>query len=283
MNMKYNNTNYHSHCNFCDGRGEMEAFVQSAIACGMTAYGITSHTTFPMPPIKSLQPDTYEKYFAEFNRVKRIYGNKIELYVGLEVDYLDEVRNPRLPFYATLPTDYTIGAVHFVANDSGEWMCTDGAFTTFKDAAWRVFGGDIRRIVQLFYDNSRRLVACGNFDIHAHPDKIALNASQFDPAILQESWYEELVYKHICSLRGGDFLVEVNTKALEQHNRIFPSVEWLPLVRRLGLNLVVNSDCHDIDKVDSGRYETLKILREAGFYKVWELHSGKWNAVEIRV
>lgn len=281
--MKHNHTNYHSHCNFCDGRGAMEDFVKAAIACGMTAYGITSHTTFPMPPVKSLQPHTYGKYFEEFARLRALYGGQIELYVGLEIDYLDEVRNPRMPFYATLPTDYTIGGVHFVANERGEWMCTDGSFERFRDAAQECFGGDIRRIVDLFYTKSSLLVQCGNFDILAHPDKIALNASQFAPGILQEAWYEELAYNHINSLRNGDFLVEVNTKALEQHNRIFPGVEWLPLVRKLGLKLVVNSDCHDVDKIESGRYETLRLLQDAGISKVWELHAGRWGEYEIKL
>ena len=281
--MKYNHTNYHSHCDFCDGRGKMEEFVKAAIACGMTAYGITSHTTFPMPPIKSLQPHTYPLYFDEFMRLKSLYGKKIDLYVGLEIDYLDEVRNPRLSFYATLPTDYTIGGVHFVANERGEWMCTDGGFERFREVAIQLFAGDIRRIVELFYEQSHRLVRCGHFDIHAHPDKIALNASQFEPGILQERWYEELAFNHISSLAGGDFLVEVNTKALEQHNRIFPGVEWLSLVRKLGLKLVVNSDCHDVDKIDSGRYETMQILKNAGINKVWELHGGRWSEEEIKI
>lgn len=281
--MKRNHTNYHSHCNFCDGRGAMEDFVKAAIACGMTAYGVTSHTTFPMPPVKSLQPHTYGKYFEEFARLRALYSSQIELYVGLEIDYLDEVRNPRMPFYATLPTDYTIGGVHFVANDRGKWMCTDGSFECFREAAQECFGGDIRRIVELFYTKSRLLVKCGNFDILAHPDKIALNASQFTPGILQEAWYEELAYNHICSLKNGDFLVEVNTKALEQHNRIFPGVEWLPLVRKLGLKLVVNSDCHDVDKIESGRYETLRLLQDAGINKVWELHAGRWGEYEIKL
>ncbi len=281
--MKHNHTNYHSHCDFCDGRGKMEDFVKAAIAAGMTAYGVTSHTTFPMPPVKSLQPHTYPLYFNEFARLKALYGTKIELYVGLEIDYLDSNRNPRMPFYATLPTDYTIGGVHFVANEQDRWMCTDGAFERFSENAHQLFSGDIRHIVELFYEQSRRLVQCGHFDIHAHPDKIALNASQFEPTILQEHWYEQLAYNHIRSLAGGDFLVEVNTKALEQHGRIFPGEEWLPLVRQLGLKLVVNSDCHDVDKVESGRYETLQILRQSGIKTVWELHDGRWSEQEIRI
>lgn len=279
---RYNHTNYHSHCDFCDGHAPMQAFIEAAVSCGMTAYGVTSHTTFPTPG-KSLQPDTYETYFKEFSRLKSLYNDKIELYVGLEIDYLDEVRNPRTPFYATLPTDYTIGGVHFIANERGEWMCTDGSFERFGENIARYFNNDIRRVVELFYAQSRRLIACGHFDICAHPDKIALNASQFNPDILHETWYEELAYNHLCSLKGGDFLVEVNTKALDRHNRIFPAVEWLPLVRQLGLKLVVNSDCHEPSMIEAGRYETLQILRDAGIHTVWELHNNRWREEEIRL
>ena len=280
--MKHNHTNYHSHCDFCDGHAPMQNFVEAAIACGMTAYGITSHTTFPTPGL-SLQPDTYEAYFQEFARLKSIYKNDIELYVGLEIDYLDEVRNPRLPFYATLPTDYTIGAVHFITNDRGEWMCTDGGFDKFAVNIARYFNNDIRRVIELFYAKSHLLIACGNFDLHAHPDKISLNASQFDAAIIHEHWYEDLVYNHLCSLKNRDFLVEDNTKALDKHHLIFPAEDWLPLVKQLGLKLVVNSDCHDPECVEAGRYETLQILQNAGIKTVWELHNNRWGETPIRL
>lgn len=280
--MRKNYTNYHSHCDFCDGRAPMEQFVAQAVACGMSAYGVTSHTTFPTPG-KSLQPDTYGAYFAEFDRIKSMYNRQIELYVGLEIDYLDEVRNPQMPFYLSLPTDYTIGGVHFIANDRGEWMCTDGAFEGFKERMAQYFSNDIRRVVELFYKQSRNLVACKGYDIYAHPDKITLNAVQFYPDIINERWFEDLVVTHLRSLAGKDILVELNTKAWEQHRRLFPSIDLLPLARKLGLRMVVNSDCHEPDKVNSGRLAGLQKLCEAGYETVWEMHNYRWQECPIEL
>ncbi len=279
---KHNLTNYHSHCDMCDGHAPMERFVEEAVACGMSAYGITSHTTFPVGD-RSLQPHTYPLYFTETARLREHYRNKIELYVGLEIDYIDEERNPASAIYRDMPTDYTIGSVHFIPTNNGEWMCVDGAYNKFRERMQHYFGDDIREIVTRFYRQSSNLIRCGHFTMHGHPDKIALNASQFQADITTEPWYEEMAVSHLRSLAGGDFLVELNTKAWEEHKRLFPSVELLPLVKKLGLRLVVNSDCHYPDKVNSGRYEALQILRQAGIDTVWELHNRRWQEVSIGI
>jgi len=44
-----NLTNFHSHCDFCDGKAPMEEFVTNAIEMGFTAYGISSHSPLPFP------------------------------------------------------------------------------------------------------------------------------------------------------------------------------------------------------------------------------------------
>lgn len=280
--MKQNLTNYHSHCDFCDGNASMERFLQEAVGCGMTAYGVTSHTTFPVEG-RSLQPDTYSPYFAEAARLKVAYHRQIEFYVGLEIDYLDAQTNPSSAFYRAMPTDYTVGSIHFIPAACGGWMGVDGAFDGFRQRLSRCFADDIREVVVRFYEQSRKLAACGGFTIYGHPDKIALNASLFCPGITEELWYEELVVAHLRRLAEVGCLVEVNTKAWEQHHRLFPAVELLPLVRKLGLPLVVNSDCHYPERVNSGRLEALRILRDAGIDTVWELHGGRWGEVPICV
>lgn len=282
MGMGRNLTNYHSHCDFCDGRASMERFLQAAVDCGMSAYGVSSHTTFPVAG-GSLRPDTYPLYFAEAARLREVYRDRIEFYVGLEVDYIDACRNPAWSFYRDMPTDYTIGSVHFIPTDDGGWMGVDGAFEGFRERLSRFFADDIREVVMRFYEQSRRLVVCGGFTICGHLDKIALNASLFCPGITNELWYEELVVAHLRRLAEADCLVEVNTKAWELHRRLFPSVELLPLVRELGLRLVVNSDCHYPERVNSGRREALCLLRDAGIDVVWELHGGRWGAEPICV
>lgn len=43
-----NLTNYHSHCDFCDGHAPMELFVREAVKEGFSSYGISSHAPFPV-------------------------------------------------------------------------------------------------------------------------------------------------------------------------------------------------------------------------------------------
>ncbi len=280
--MQHNCTNYHSHCDFCDGRAPMEAFVEAAIACGMDAYGISSHSESPEPG-RTLRSSTYAAYFAEIARLRAKYEHQIELYTAMEIDYLDEKRNAASSFYRNMPLDYSIGSIHFVPAPDGGWMSVDGAYDGFRQRLAARFGDDVRKVVELFFEQSNKMVKAGGFTICGHADKIALNASCFSPAITQEAWYEELAYHYICSLADKDILVEVNTKAWEQHHRLFPSVEWFPLLRQLGLKLVVNSDCHYPERVNSGRIEALQLLRQAGIENVWELHRGRWQAVPIGV
>ena len=106
-----NRTNYHSHCSFCDGHAPMEDFVCAAIREGFTAYGISSHAPLPYSTRWTMERRDVPAYLAEFRRLKQKYEGKIELYVGLEIDYLDEGWNPSVPFFRALPLDYRIASL----------------------------------------------------------------------------------------------------------------------------------------------------------------------------
>lgn len=92
-----NLTNYHSHCLYCDGRANMEDFVRFAISDGFTAYGFSSHAPLPFATAWTMEWDNMNDYLSEFNRLKEKYADRIELYVGLEIDYLNEESNPSIP------------------------------------------------------------------------------------------------------------------------------------------------------------------------------------------
>lgn len=89
-----NLTNYHSHCLYCDGRADMDSFIRFAISEGFTSYGVSSHAPLPFPTAWTMEWDSMEDYLEEFRRVREKYAGKIEFYVGLEIDYLNEESNP---------------------------------------------------------------------------------------------------------------------------------------------------------------------------------------------
>ena len=55
-------------------------------------------------------------------------------------------------------------------------------------------------------------------------------------------------------------IVEINTKARVEHGRFFPGERYWKRLVEAGVPLMVNSDAHYADKVDTSRCEALSIL-----------------------
>ena len=111
MSRSKNLTNYHSHSLYCDGRAGMEDFVRFALSEGFTSYGFSSHAPLPFSTAWTMEWDRMNDYLAEFHRMKQKYTRRIELYLGLEIDYLNEESNPSILRFRELPLDYRIGSV----------------------------------------------------------------------------------------------------------------------------------------------------------------------------
>ncbi len=81
-------TNYHSHTHFCDGIMGPEAYAAEAFAQGLWAYGFSSHAPLPYPASWGMQPESLPMYLAQIARLQADYRGKLQLYAGLEVDYV---------------------------------------------------------------------------------------------------------------------------------------------------------------------------------------------------
>lgn len=77
----------------------MEDFIRFAISEGFTSYGISSHAPLPFSTAWTMEWDRMDDYLSEFSRLKKKYADKIELAIGLEIDYLNEESNPSLPCF----------------------------------------------------------------------------------------------------------------------------------------------------------------------------------------
>ena len=51
------NSNFHSHCLFCDGHGHPETFLRFAIAGKFRAYGYSSHSPLPFETFWNMSKD----------------------------------------------------------------------------------------------------------------------------------------------------------------------------------------------------------------------------------
>lgn len=278
-----NLTNYHSHCLYCDGRADMEAFVRFALSGGFSSYGFSSHAPLPFPTSWTMEWDRMDDYLSEFHRLKAKYADRIELYVGLEIDYLDETSHPGIARFRDLPLDYRIGSVHMLPTAEGEVVDIDVPADTFCRLVDIRFGGDLDRVVHLYYDRLLRMVELGGFDIVGHADKMHYNASCYRRGLLDEEWYDDLVRSYFQEIARHGYQVEVNTKSYLDKHVLFPNVRYFSYLNKLGIRVQVNSDAHYPERINDGRREALQALHRAGYRSVMELHDGTWQPVPLTV
>lgn len=271
---------YHSHCSFCDGKAPAEEFVLAAIMVGFHSYGISSHAPLPFETRWSLTKDRVGAYLQEIERLKKKYAGEIELYVGLEIDYLNDEWGPAVAYFQQMPLDYRIGSVHLVTNEeTGVMMDMDGNFEDFKRSFREVYHDDLKHLVRDYFRSSARMVELGGFDFVAHPDKISMNGSLVDASLTEQGWYNDLLREYFELIAERGLMVEVNTKAYAKKGLMFPNVKYFKWLKELRIPVMVNSDAHLPALVNDNRAMAFELLREAGIRSTMRLHWGKWVEV----
>lgn len=273
-------SNYHSHCLFCDGHSSMEEFVEFAISKAVRSYGFSSHAPLPFLTRWTMKEEVFVDYQLEFNRLKQKCQHDIELYFGLEVDYIDNCSDIQNEFFRDKNFDYLIGSIHYLdkmAEDS--YFCIDGDFTEFDNGLKTTYGGDISAAVKRFYEVSKLMIQKGGFDIVGHFDKISLNASHYDAFSPNDNAYENLVGETLQLIKEKGMLLEINTKSLFKKGFTYPHQQFYPLINELQIPIVVNSDCHYPINVIDGFLPTFAALKAAGFQSMHQLKEDKWQQV----
>ena len=279
------NSNFHSHCTFCDGRSHPEDFVRFAIAKKFRAYGFSSHSPLPFETFWNMTKDDMTEYITEINRLKIKYEGIIEIYLGLEIDYLDRTYNASIPYFQSLPLDYRISSIHFIPWTlplrEENMLCVDGSYKDFEKGVNNLFDGKIRLITESFFEASMQMVEAGGFDIVGHIDKIYMNGSRHPDFDLYACWYQKPYMELLDLIAEKGLIVEVNTKNKMRKEQTFPHIESYKELKKRNIPIMVNSDCHFPDLVNEGREATLALLKNAGYNATCELVNGKWKEVKI--
>lgn len=271
-----NLTNYHSHTSFCDGHAPMEEFVIEAIHQGFASYGISSHAPLPFPTRWTMNKEEVSAYFEAFYRLKKKYQGEIDLYIGMEIDYLDEQSNPSIDYFQLLPLDYRIGSVHLLSDDKGEIVDIDCSKEKFKEKIYTYFHSDLKGVVLAYYSKLMSMVELGGFDFVGHADKIAFNASYYQPGVTEQDWYKKLLTGLFVLIAEKGLMMEINTKAYHKLGVFYPNEKHFSLINQLHIPVLVNSDAHYPALINDGRAEAFQALKSVGIEQVMELVAGKW-------
>ena len=252
--------NFHSHTQWCDGHASIEEMTQAAIKAGMEHWGFSPHSPVPIKSSCNMAAECADEYINEVKRLQHVYGDRINLYTSMEIDYLGNEWGASHEYFQTMPLDYRISSVHFIKSPRDGMIDIDGRPENFATKMARHFDCDIRGVVERFYEESCRMIEAGGFDIIGHFDKIRFNATSYSPGIDSEGWYRSLVDNLISLIINSGITVEINTKAYDKSGVLFPSQKLLPRLIAASVPIVVNSDAHYPDKVNAGREAALKLL-----------------------
>lgn len=252
--------NFHAHTQWCDGHDTLETIARAAASLGYRYFGFTPHSPVPIKSPCNMEASDLAAYRGEVERMRHELQGQMNIYIGLEVDYLGPQWGPSTRMFTEGDFDYTIGSVHFIPDQEGVLIDIDGRFERFKERMEQNFHNDIRYVVETFYRQSNDMLAAGGFDILGHFDKISQNASYFKPGIEDEPWYRRLVDDYIDHIIHKGCIIEINTKAREEHGRFFPHERYWKRLLQAGADIMVNSDAHYADRIASSRDEAFEML-----------------------
>jgi histidinol-phosphatase (PHP family) len=269
-------SNVHTHSTFCDGKGGLADYVEAARKLKMKTLGFSSHAPIPSVACKWCMENTsLAQYLDEIESLKTSATN-IELYKGLEIDFIPGVVKPS--DYAPL-LDYSIGSIHFVDSfESIPWEI-DGSHAVFKEGLEKIFKNDIQGALIRYFELTREMIQQSAPDIIGHLDKIKIQnkaGSPFDESAL---WYRDEIDKTLNLIKDADAIIEVNTRGIYQKKSAvtYPSPWILEMVLEKRIRITLSSDAHHPDDLVNEFETTASLLNHIGFKNLSILMGGKWK------
>ena len=275
-------TNYHCHTQYCDGASTAEEMVLAAINAGFPALGFSSHAPVPFETCWTMPANKSEEYTCELVRLQALYSEKIQIYRGLEVDYIKDEVSVKSDHIQKFNSDFHIGSIHFMSTlvVGGERWAIDGSTEEFKIGLDQIYGGDIKRLVKDFIDQSVAMMELGGFDIVGHIDKIYQHGCDYFS--IDDKWYRDAIISLLEVAKAQDQIVEINTKHHHIKDFFFPHQDFIKDLKRLNIPVQVNSDCHQKEMMTAAYPLAYSLLKAVGIKEERILLNGKWQDVALR-
>jgi histidinol-phosphatase (PHP family) len=242
---------YHIHTNFCGHAvGEPEDYVRKAIDAGFAEMGFSCH----LPKVD--EPDPYHAmprymlpvYFDSIRSLQKKYSGKIRIKIGIEADYIEGYEEIISYLLSAFPFDYVFGSVHFLEG----WHFTSRAG---RDQYSSMLPSEV---FPRYFEEVRKVIKTGMFDILAHPDAIRKEYFQPVSGLVEE-------YASVADLLNEEGMsIEVNTAGLRREaGFIYPHRDFLKVCLDSGVPVTLGSDAHKPEDLGRDFDRVTEILKQA--------------------
>ena len=275
--------NLHTHSIYSDGKSQPREIVEEAVRQGLTTLGFSEHSPLPFDNNFSVKEADMPRYVAEIAQLKEEFKGKIDIYCGLEADYLTDVSEPFAVTKERYHLDYLIGGVHLVgqsANPDEIWFIDGPKWEVYDEGLQKFFDGDIRRAVRRFYEQSNEMIENEQFDIIAHFDKIKMhNRERYFHE--DEPWYRALAFETLDLIREKGLVMEVNVRGIykKRYNGFYPSPWLMEEACKMGIPAIISADAHHFSEISLEFAAAEEALKKAGYRSVVNFKDGQWIEV----
>ena len=257
--------NYHTHSTFCDGENTLEEMVRAAIDRGFSALGFSGHNDAPY--CTYVMRET-EKYIAEVKRLKEVYKDKIQIYLGIEEDIYTLEKRENF--------DYIIGSKHYAYKDNQYYSMDSSEEHLQKCLA--LWGNDTLAFAENYYSEFCNYIKNRKPDIVGHFDLLTKYDEQERVYFLDNKDYHKLAQQYLEEAIQSGCIFEVNTGAMGKGYRTtpYPHENLLHVLKKHGAKVMLSSDSHSIHTLDYGFDEVKARLKEVGFQYTYIIYNGEF-------
>lgn len=221
--------NYHTHTPRCrHATGSERDYVQKALEAGLQVLGFSDHTPYPFPaPYYStfrMRPEELEGYMQTVLALREEYRGRLDIRLGLEVEYYPAFFSALLRQLQSTPVEYLILGQHLLDNEIGARV--SGAPT--KEEA----------VLRRYTDQVIEAMQTGCFTYLAHPDLLHYIG---DDAIYQAEARRLCRAANECGVP-----LEINLLGMAE-GRHYPNERFWQVAGQEGCTVLLGCDAHEPD------------------------------------
>ncbi|MBR3893788.1 MAG: hypothetical protein IKJ35_01425 [Clostridia bacterium] len=251
-----------------------EQLVLRAIAQGMTCIGFSAHSRISFLPERGMSIEEEQGYRAEIARLRRLYGDRIHIFFGVNQDYCADL--PPLGY------DFVVGSVDYIR--SGDAYCAASeSLRLLHGMIDRHFASDAFAFLRAYFEAFANLPEKTACDIVAVPDAaLRWNGedSLFDGRNVR---YRKCVLDALDALLEKNVIFEIDTRNFLADVRR-SSRAYLMLLRYLAENrgrVTLTSSVEDFARTKQELAQAEHLCRSVGIGSVSRLTASGWQSVGL--
>ena len=271
-------TDIHTHTKFsADGRGDIRDMIETALAKGISYYGISEHVNYDYTEQGiEIEGETENEiniplYFQTPRALQEEYRGRLHLLIGCEFGFHDG------PFcfreyqkiIDSFHPDFVVNSIHTCMGEE----CYFPEYTRGKEKrdAYNAYFQAVLASLDAPYP----------YDIVAHIGYCSRNAVYADPKIRYED-FSEILDRILYRIVEKDKILEINTSSKTAGSPFLPDTDILRRYYEMGGRKVsYASDAHDPSRIMEKRDIVVAALKKIGFSCLSVPDCGKILQIEI--